>query len=38
MKDYMKPEVVVVDFASEAIAEQGNVTSGGATIISLDDL
>ena len=29
MKEYIKPEIEVVDFAAEAIADQGNVSGGG---------
>lgn len=37
MNEYMKPEIEIVDFASEAITgpDMGNA-SGGAAIISLD--
>ena len=38
MKEYMKPEIEVVDFATEEITDQGNTVSGpgGASGLSLD--
>lgn len=38
MKEYMKPEIEVIDFATEEIADQGGVevSGGGASPISLD--
>ena len=36
MKEYVKPEVEIVDFTTESIADQGNVSGGGASPIGLD--
>lgn len=39
MKEYIKPEIEVVDFATEAIAEQGTIPSGGgADLSSIEEL
>lgn len=38
MKEYIKPDVEMIDFATEEIADQGNVSGGGATPLGLDDL
>lgn len=35
MKEYVKPEVEVIDFTTEAIADQGNISGGGASPLSL---
>lgn len=38
MKEYIKPEVELISFATESIADQGNVSGGGASPLGLDDL
>lgn len=38
MKEYIKPEVEVVDFAAEAIADLGNESGGGSTPLSIEEL
>ena len=36
MKEYMKPEIEVIDFATEEIAVTGDVSGGGANPLTLD--
>ena len=40
MKEYIKPEVELINFATESIAAQGNTgyDGGGASPLGLDDL
>ena len=38
MKEYIKPEVELINFATESIADQGNEPSGGPIPLGLDDL
>lgn len=33
MKDYMKPEIEQIEFTSESIADQGNVSGEGSAVL-----